>query len=468
MSGRKSNKNSNRESGYVSPQSKEEIRKKGGNPFAVLSENDPQDAGDGAGASTSASASDPSLQTAPLTTPSAPPAPIQPAMTDPTTVQLNSKVSIPEYSGLKTGSKYIGRDGKESTEIYDADDWIFLVETTFEAAGYDKANWFRNARVKLVPQTPAFTWIRVAGDFGDWDSFRAGFLEQFAPKESAIEKVNLLKTFKQRGKEPVLQYLNRLTMNHDKFLKDLPAEFKTWSTDKDAVKLRLAIITRVTKFYARAFFLAGLRDEILAQVTIEGTENFDEVVAHAQRTELALQLKEKSAQVSAVQSKAFKDAVQEEVARQLREASGATVSAVQGQSGRAPANKDKQRDISKVTCFYCGQKAHYASACARRNEDREKGNWRPTVQCPRMTREQFNALSAEDKNKGVRIFGRARNGSQSSQAAQSPQSGAGTPPPAGPPAGTSSSFGAIPRTTNNAWSQSQAREDAFSHFRSSN
>ena len=52
MSGRKSNKNSNRESGYVSPQSKEEIRKKGGNPFAVLSENDPQDAGDGAGART--------------------------------------------------------------------------------------------------------------------------------------------------------------------------------------------------------------------------------------------------------------------------------------------------------------------------------------------------------------------------------------------------------------------------------
>ena len=143
------------------------------------------------------------------------------------TVQLNSKVSIPEYSGLKVGTKYIARDGKEATEIYDAEDWIFLVETTFDAAGCDRTHWFKNARVKLVPQTPAFTWIRVTSQFADWDSFRVAFLDQFAPKESAIEKVNLLNTFKQRQKEPVLQYLNRLTMNHSKFQKDLHKEFST-------------------------------------------------------------------------------------------------------------------------------------------------------------------------------------------------------------------------------------------------
>ena len=61
----------------------------------------------------------------------------------------------------------------------------------------------------------------------------------------------------------------------------------------------------------------GLGNEVLAQVTIEGTEDFEEVVAAAQRSELALQLKEKSAQMSSVGSKAFKDAVQEEVSRQL-------------------------------------------------------------------------------------------------------------------------------------------------------
>ena len=216
------------------------------------------------------------------------------------------------------------------------------------------------------------------------------------------------------------------------------------------------MITRVTKFYARAFFLAGLRDEVLAQVIIECTEDFD--------AELALQLKEKSAQMSSVSSKAFKDAVQEEVSRQLREASGG-VSATQGQ-GRSPANKDKQRDVANVTCFYCGQKAHYASSCARRKEDRDKGNWRPTVQCPRMTKEQFNGLSSEDKNRGVRLFGRPRTGGQASQNAQGAAGGgSASPPPAGAAAGTSSSFAASPSSP---WSSPESREAAFAHFRSSN
>ena len=468
MSGKKDKKNPNRESGFVSP-SKQQIRASGGNPFAVLQERDDDDVSAGAGASAVVTTSAPSTSSTQTPVTTTPPAGSQPTMAppDPTaasTVQLNSKVSIPEYSGLKVGTKYIARDGKEATEIYEAEDWIFLVETTFDAAGYDRAHWFKNARVKLVPQTPAFTWIRVTSQFADWDSFRVAFLDQFAPKESAIEKVNLLKSFKQRQKEPVLQYLNRLTMNHSKFLKDLHKEFVTWSTDKDEVRKREAVITRVTKFYARAFFLAGLRDEVLAQVTIEGTEDFDAVVAAAQRTELALQLKEKSAQMSSVSSKAFKDAVQEEVSRQLREASGG-VSATQGQ-GRSPANKDKQRDVANVTCFYCGQKAHYASSCARRKEDRDKGNWRPTIQCPRMTKEQFNGLSSEDKNRGVRLFGRPRTGAQASQNAQGAAGGgSASPPPAGAAAGTSSSFAASPSSP---WSSPESREAAFAHFRSSN
>ena len=48
------------------------------------------------------------------------------------------------------------------------------------------------------------------------------------------------------------------------------------------MRTRPAIISKVTKYYSRAFFLAGLMDEVLAQVTIEGTEDFDEVVMHAQ------------------------------------------------------------------------------------------------------------------------------------------------------------------------------------------
>ena len=75
--------------------------------------------------------------------------------------------------------------------------------------------------------------------------------------------------------------MNRLTMNHWKFLKDLQKEFDTWSTNRDEVRKRKAVITRVTKFYERAFFLAGLHDEVLAKVTMAGTKDFDAVVAAA-------------------------------------------------------------------------------------------------------------------------------------------------------------------------------------------
>ena len=58
-------------------------------------------------------------------------------------------------------------------------------------------------------------------------------------------------------------------------------------------------------------------------------------------------------------------------------------------------------------------------ACARRQDDREKGVWRPTAQCPRMTREQFNALSTEDKNQEVKLFSCAKSGQAAESTAQS-------------------------------------------------
>ena len=468
-------KKKDRESGYgASPQSTEENKSpRSANPFEALANIDEDNEPVAAGASVSAGAGSSSDPSANSGNSGASGNPGSMAVADPPTVQLNSRVSLPDYSGLKIGSKYVGRDGKESSEVFDADDWIFLVESTFEAAGYEEDKWVKTARVKLVPQTPAFMWSRVAGEFKKWSDFREAFLDQFATKESAIEKVNLLKSFKQRGKEPVQQYLNRLTLNHSKFLKDLPKEFEGWSEDKAILKERHKVITRVTQYYSRAFFLAGLRDEILAQCTIGGTENFDEVVLSAQRTEMALHLKEKTAAMSALNSNDFKKAVQEEVQRQLRESStsSGTVSAAQAQ-GQGRNGKDKGdkkfRDPATVTCFYCGQKAHYATTCSQRQDDRDKGIYRPTVQCPKMTREQFNSLSAEDKNRGVRIFG--KRGQQAGQAARSDSVGA--------PAGAASSAlgGAVPRTRPPpsawgpppAWSSSHVREDAFSHFRSGN
>ena len=55
-------------------------------------------------------------------------------------------------------------------------------------------------------------WSHIAGEFSKWEGFRDVFLDQFATKEFAIKKVNILKSFKQREKEPVQQFLNWLTL----------------------------------------------------------------------------------------------------------------------------------------------------------------------------------------------------------------------------------------------------------------
>ena len=116
MSGKKDKKNPNRESGFVSP-SKQQIRAAGGNPLAVLQERDDDDVSGRASASavvtTCAPSTSSTQSSATTTTPAGNPslmAPPDPSAV-PSTVQLNSKVSIPEYSGLKVGMKYIARDG---------------------------------------------------------------------------------------------------------------------------------------------------------------------------------------------------------------------------------------------------------------------------------------------------------------------------------------------------------------------
>lgn len=75
-----------------------------------------------------------------------------------------------------------------------------------------------------------------------------------------------------------------------------------------------------------------------------------------------------------------------------------------------------------------------------------------------MTKEQIQALSAEEKNHGVKLFWRPRPGQHSSQSAQGAAGGAPASPPPELAAGTSSLIGG------QAWSTAHTREEANSHF----
>ena len=340
---------------------------------------------------------------------------------------FNSKL-IPDYSGHNPGQKYVGRDGKESTEVYEVGDWLFQVQNAGAVHGWAKDKWILAAKVKLVPQTPAWTWLKVAEDLGadlsTWDSFEAAIRTEFSLAINAIERVRLLHTFVHKKNETVNIFRNKLTLNHDKFLKDLDKEFEAAPFDQetdDELMRRLLVIKIVTNYYARAFFLAGLKEDILAQVTISGEESFDDVFEHARRTELALNMK-RNAPISATAGKDFKDAVAAEVQRlfQSQQPGAGGVSATAGKSGGKPAGKDKQRDLSSVTCFYCGQKGHYPDTCSPRAADRASGNWRPTVRCPKSSKEQWDKMSRDERGKGATLFGKPRQSNVSSNDAQSP------------------------------------------------
>ena len=55
---------------------------------------------------------------------------------------------------------------------------------------------------------------------------------------------------------------------------------------------------------------------------------------------------------------------------------------------------------SQVTCYYCLKKGHITRVCRALKSDRAEGVYRPTVKCQAMTKEQFEALPAEEKTRG--------------------------------------------------------------------
>ena len=73
--------------------------------------------------------------------------------------------------------------------------------------------------------------------------------------------------------------------------------------------------------------------------------------------------------------------------------------------GDEKKRRKKKKDSSDLPCFYCLKKEnHIANECKRREEDRAKGIWRPTVRCPPMKEEEFKKLSRDEKNEGREIL----------------------------------------------------------------
>ena len=146
------------------------------------------------------------------------------------------------------------------------------------------------------------------------------------------------------------------------------------------------------------------------------------MMAIAKRAEQAQNQAGKPHRVNAISAGNMDSLVAEAVAKALAGYSGPAPSIAASAPAPGPSQpkgKNKGKDASSVWCFFCLVKGHYASTCVKRNEERSKNIWRPTVRCPQMSRDAYDKLSRDEKNIGHNMVNSSTSVSASAVAASS-------------------------------------------------
>ena len=374
---------------------------------------------------------------------------------------IKTSVDLPVYSGHLVNQKYTGKDGT-STELYRVQDWLFEIQKIGKAGGWSPETMATQAAMKLVPGSPAANWIKVVEQSGDddliaeiskWDTFSAAMSREFGAPADFGSLVALLHSFKQEQNELVRDFYHRLVLGYNEFRLSLPDSFQgdPWDGESEEQKKRRGEVAAVvSNFHLKAFFVAGLKQDIRKEVIKSGPETVAEILLLAKRIEQAkLQEKKSGGQTtnSAVSSNALNAAVNARLA-ELGFGTPPSVAAT-GTKPKESGTRRRERP-GDVVCFYCGAQ-HLASKCEQRAADRTRGVWRPTARDQEMTRAQWDALSKDERAKGSKVFGK---------------SATVNPSPAPPQSGQSSSVAAsvIPGLTYSS-AASAPLESAWSAYR---
>lgn len=358
-------------------------------------------------------------------------------------VTIKTAVDLPVYSGHPIHTKYQGKDG-QSTEIYKVQNWLYEIAKIGRAGSWSDETIATQAAMKLVPQSPAYNWLKVVEQSGDdarinelktWATFEKAMTREFGAPTDFGTLVSLLQSFRQESNELVRDFYNRLVLGFNEFNLSLPDVFEgppfDGETDEQVTRRKL-ITNRVTTFNLRAFFVAGLRPELRKKIIEAGPKNTDEILEMAKRFEQSRLQDKKDKAPSSIPANVLASAVSAELAR-LGYATTAGAAPTAPVAAAASKTKPKEKKVSSdVICFYDGVAGHLASKCERRAADRARGVWRPTINDPELTRAQWEALTKEERSKG-------------SQKWQKPAAAAAAPPqPSAPPASYSGAVNTRP------------------------
>lgn len=323
---------------------------------------------------------------------------------------VKTQVRLPQYSGHPVGRSFQGPAGM-LVELLDVNDWCLQVGDIGGAASWSDTVTAKQAAIALLPNSPAYNWYKAnqsksSASLATWVGFKAAIILEFAPPVDAGDKVEIIKSFKQAKDERVGDFLNRIRIGHERYILGLAADFNIapYTAETPAEQAyRDKVISITTDYYLASFFLVGLHDFLLKDVTLVGCTSLDEMVAVAKRSEQAFLQGAKPHKISAVQPDASGVENSAAKSQNFEAMIAAAVAAAFAKGGaNKPSSKAKGagRPKEDITCFFCFAKGHYANECKARQQERDAGKWRPTVRDAFMTKEAYNALSPDAKQRG--------------------------------------------------------------------
>ena len=332
-------------------------------------------------------------------------------------------LTLPEYSGFPKFTQYKGRKGIER-EMLDALEFIEQVEIRGTGAGYKADELPGQACLALIQGTPAYNWWRnqhQKGTIKTWAEFKKSLLRHFLPPLDPTQRANNMKDMRQGKDESIINYYNRTEMSWDDNLKGTTnmwsrAPFNTAKPEELEWAKRGG--DAMQKWIWQGLWLGGLQREYVDEITTSGVETMDEMVTVAERKERTKRKGGVAGEVNSVQTggggadpftcqpiaetPATPSTSDPEWMRKAITDLTQVVAAIRkGGAGKGGGNgKGKEGERKPTICYYCQKKGHYSSICNTRKADREAGNWRPTSGCPKMTKDEYDRLSPEEKNKG--------------------------------------------------------------------
>ena len=318
------------------------------------------------------------------------------------TAMSKLQISLDPYHGLDAGAALPG--GREELA---AKSWCSRVEQIARSAGWNEKQTLANAKLAIVPRTPAGYWLEVNEadpKLDTWGDFKDAIIATFGPKSSVIELVNCFKTMKQLPKERVRDYLNKIHLKI-KFFEDSLGQVFAGGEYAAETPEELAVRKKVTatllKHLTTVMFTAGLQEDFIVDITKGGSWKLDEIVQVACKTESASAAVQSRKKIAA----AIDAENPEQMSLKKLEAQIAALSAKWDKNGTAKDNEKKEKesktDKSKLTCYYCFKPGHRSTKCKTRDEDRAAGTWRVHVDANNIGEAAFKKLSREERNVGA-------------------------------------------------------------------